>query len=795
MPAMSNVIKDPGIGAVQAAVAASTDKAEMHKCNEYRGRFGQGVRQRVPVHMLVPHPDNRSGVFPSSTRVRELACQIIVLGFSQAEADFEGVCVRDYTADQLKERPGYKSFAQNVAEKAKGCVKELYQHGYGEALFGTLSHTHLAVILRAIAAGVKWEIPKDDLTSDQLKQLEPYKEKGTGLLMMSAVADRDEVAKKLVTEGMLMDVLDARIMHEAPSACTTISATLNKPQAFAMRMTELEVLKVLSREIWDLKENGEITYQSVMAAVGTKLGPWVSDPDFLDFFNFILNLGADGGPHIRGLINFVEERVNSSKRALRLGAFAQVGALRTEFPRVKVALIMRAYRLPPKRAMVGAPGWCPEPEATWKKPLMEPQLRLMEGVLHTHYVTLRSQIVDLLGGFLEGKTTPKNAAAVEALLANISIQTACAMYFVTKEKEQTAKKGREALLQGCQAAYTATLPEDGVTKLMELVKALPGYDWFDFATLPEGTKAAEAAQAKGDAAESKPTVITFNAATGAPENEQATMAKEEKKGEWMPLPLCEWLTRAPAKNMGKKEAYMGAVVQVLWQKHLDICGVADTCKDEDFPLGIMQHTTSNHIKVISRAAVAARKLELWPCVPKTCKVCSDSVHPDKVHVQVWEKDAEELNKSSFYLNPEFALPEGRTASDVERSDPLQRAWTWTGKETMHPYWCVTKLTDEDLAKRNAARKEGPRLRFNVSATRKEINMVKCHRVFTISIPVLTNAEELEKGEELIMQVQPRKKKEAAPQDWRGQERKRQKRGEPSKSEHKADFDNTGKMSI
>ena len=793
MPAMSDAIKDGGKGAVQAAVAASTDKAEMHKCNEYRGRFGQGVRQRVPVHMLVPHPDNRSGVFPSSTRVRELACQIIVLGFSQAEADFEGVCVRDYTAEQLKERPGYKSFAQNVAEKAKGCVKELYQHGYGDALFGTLSHTHLAVILRAIAAGAKWEIPKDDLTSDQLIHLEPYTEKGTGLLMMSAVADRDEVAKKLVTEGMLMDVLDARIMHEAPSACTTIAATLNKPQAFAMRMTELEVLKVLSREIWDLKEHGEITYQSVMAAVGTKLGPWVSDPDFLDFFNFILNLGADGGPHIRGLINFVEERVNSSKRALRLGAFAQVGALRTEFPRVKVALIMRAYRLPPKRAMVGAPGWCPEPEATWKKPLMEPQLRLMEGVLHTHYVTLRSQIVDLLGGFLEGKTTPKNAAAVEALLANISIQTACAMYLVTKEKEQTAKKGREALLQGCQAAYTATLPEDGVTKLMELVKALPGYDWFDFATLPDGTNAAEAAQAKGDAATAKPTVITFNAATGVPENEQATEAKEEKKGEWLPLPLCEWLTRPPAKTMGKKEAYMGAVVQVLWQKHLDICGVADTCKDEDFPLGIMQHTTKNHIKVISTAAVAARKLELWPCVPKTCKVYSDSVHPDKVHVLVWEKDAEELNKSSFYLNPEFALPEGRTASDVERSDPLQRAWTWTGKETMHPFWCVTKMTDEALSLRNL-QKDGRLLRFNLTTKRKEVNMVKCQRVLTVSIPVITNTEDIDEGEELVMQVQPREKKRPAGKDWRAGQKKKMAAEKPP-SEPKANFDSTGTQAI
>ena len=92
---------------------------------------------------------------------------------------------------------------------------------------------------------------------------------------------------------------------------------------------------------------------------------------------------------------------------------------------------------------------------------MEPQLRLMEESLHNHYVTLRSKIVDLLGGLREDKTTPKNAAAVDGLLANISIQCARAMYVVTKDKDPTVKKGQEALLQGCQAAYKATLPEDG----------------------------------------------------------------------------------------------------------------------------------------------------------------------------------------------------------------------------------------------------------------------------------------------------------------------------------------------
>ena len=77
-----------------------------------------------------------------------------------------GVCVREYSAEELKKRTGYTSFRQNVVEKANGCIHELYEQPHGEALYGTLSHTHLSVILRAISAGVKWEIPVDELTAD-----------------------------------------------------------------------------------------------------------------------------------------------------------------------------------------------------------------------------------------------------------------------------------------------------------------------------------------------------------------------------------------------------------------------------------------------------------------------------------------------------------------------------------------------------------------------------------------------------------------------------------------------------
>ena len=796
VPAMSDVKKKGGESAGQAAVAASEVKAEMHKCNAFRARFRVvPERQRIPVNMLVPHPENRNGVFPSSARVRHLACELIILGFSQAEADFEGVCVREYSAEELKNRTGYKSFRQNMVEKAKGCIHELYQHRNGEALYGTLSHTHLSAILRAISAGVQWEIPVDELTPDQLKQLEPYKDKNTGLLLMSAVADKDEVAKKLVTEGMLMDVLDARIMHEEPTACNAISTTLNKPQAFAMRMSEVQVLKALSREINNLKEDGEVTFEAVMKAKGAELGPWTSDPSFLDFFNFILNLGADGGPHIGGLITFVESKVNSSRRALRLSAFAQVGEIKTAFPRVKVALIMRAYRLPAKKAMVGAPGWCPEPEASFKKPQMEPQLRLMEDLLHQHYVTLRSGIVDLLGGWEDDdKKTPRNAPAVDGFLTNVSIQCAGQMSVVSKMNTPTEAKTREALLLGCRAAYKVTFEEADVTTLMQRVKAK--HDWFDFATLPASTnaKAAAAAQAKAGEAESKPRVITFNEVTGVPENEQATNTKEDKeKGEWLPLPLCEWLTLPLARDMSKKEAYMGAVVQVLREKHVDMCEMGDQYEEHNLPLAIQQHTLSNHIRVISRAAVAARKLEIWPCVPKAARVASDSNHPDKVLVQVWDRSTEEKNKTCFFLNPEFTAPAGSTAADVEESDPLQRAWTWTGKETMHPFWCVTKMTDETLPLRNL-QKDGRLLRFNLTTTRKEVNMVKCQRVLTVSIPVITKTDDIDEGEELVMQVQPREKKRPAGRDWRANQKKNM-AAEKAPSEPKANFDSTGTQAI
>ena len=625
--------KKDGVIFDKAAVAALP---EMHKSNFFRKQFVCGAKQRLPVRLLGPHPSNRATVFPNCLRVRSLACEIICMGFHQAEADFEGVCVKEYSAEQQNAMQGYTSFKQNCANKAKGCVKGVFSRSGGDIFYGTLSHSHLAIILRAIEQGEKWDVPTDELDAEQINTL---KRKGllepeTGLLMMSAVADRDEVARKLVAEGMLFEVLSSDIMEE-DGACATIAQAINRPQACAMRQSELEALKVLSLEIMMAKANGndEITYDAVMLRATARLGPWTSDPSLVGFFNFILNLGADGGPHISDLITFIERYVNSATRTLSLAAFALVGELMSEFPRVKVAIIMRCYRSVPKKGSKarGAPGWCPDPSASWKKPVLETQLRLMESVLHAHHVTLKPKIAEHQPGL-----------NVNDFLVNLSIACADAMEVVAKMATPTTTSAQEALLDGCYTAYTAKLGAEAAVGIMKDMKALPGCEWFDFAAVAAKTdkdKNATQLQDKGAHDILNPKVISFNAVTGQPENKQMSQTQQEKKEEWLPLPMGEWLQQKSTQEKGLEQAYMGAVLQVLWDKHrrasdqytthLEDAGAM--CAASMLPVSLLRSTTSGKVKVCARAAVAAGKVVLWPCVPNQSKVSTSSSHPDKLH--------------------------------------------------------------------------------------------------------------------------------------------------------------------
>eukprot|EP00959_Pyramimonas_sp_CCMP1952_P273015 5706916-Pyramimonas_sp.AAC.1 len=90
---------------------------------------------------------------------------------------------------------------------------------------------------------------------------------------------------------------------------------------------------------------------------------------------------------------------------------------------------------------------------------------------------------------------------------------------------------------------------------------------------------------------------------------------------------------------------MGAVLHVLREKHLALCSCVEQGTESNLPVALGRRATTNKVKVRTKAAVAAGKLALWPCVPKRNKVWDASSHADKVHVEVWAKSPEELAKT------------------------------------------------------------------------------------------------------------------------------------------------------
>ena len=218
------------------------------------------------------------------------------------------------------------------------------------------------------------------------------------------------------------------------------------------------------------------------------------------------------------------------------------------------------------------------------------------------------------------------------------------------------------------------------------------------------------------------------------------------------------------------------------------------CAASVLPVSLLRSTTSGKVKVCARAAVAAGKVVLWPCVPNQSKVSTSSSHPDKLHVQVWAKDSEGSLKMSFYIHPEFVMPDKKTCPEVQKKDPAQELWTWTGKESLHPIWALTKLTPDDLGKRNILTPDA-RVRFNMAIEEREVNIVVCGRVITVRVPVAANTCELEAGEELVMEVQAKPKKEKAPSDWTRSVQKRARTKPPQHQHPKSGFDETGRQDI
>ncbi len=144
-------------------------------------------------------------------------------------------------------------------------------------------------------------------------------------------------------------------------------------------------------------------------------------------------------------------------------------------------------------------------------------------------------------------------------------------------------------------------------------------------------------------------------------------------------------------------------------------------------------------------------------------------------------DGQALRCKSFYVVPEFKYPTlvgPNYAVSGLMKDTLSVDGKWLfqdgGSDTMHPFWAVRRLTTQQLDRERAHVEAGSWApRFNCEIIWKEVTSVGVfvmvqteNRTRKVSVPFLTVRDEVQTGEELILQVEPKPTKEKRKRTWR-----------------------------
>ena len=208
----------------------------------------------------------------------------------------------------------------------------------------------------------------------------------------------------------------------------------------------------------------------------------------------------------------------------------------------------------------------------------------------------------------------------------------------------------------------------------------------------------------------------------------------------------------------------------------------------------------NKVKIAKAGAdLQPGALQLPPCIPASGKIHTTSTHPYRVAINVTQRTEErsvvlprdpklarlrQSHKtgpepeddvpsfsSTFYAHPEYTLPvdatpevtlpDGGTSEDavaVAAGVASESLWTWTGKESLHPYWAIERLTQDGLDKKNLGAIS--KFTFNVKTKWKpfrvvtvgELNGESVAMTVTVSLPLITNEGAIAQGAELLMEV-------------------------------------------
>ena len=389
-----------------------------------------------------------------------------------------------------------------------------------------------------------------------------------------------------------------------------------------------------------------------------------------------------------------------------------------------------------------------------------PDVESLEALLHYFQVTCGPAVAGM---------GPEQRSLFQA-----NIYCVAAEALVSCHKKSDA---RVALLQATQTYYEELAQHVAQTKKGDVCPT-PEASWIDFAAV--AAKAKGPAQQKPPAPDARllPKVIVFDESTGVPQTEQDAREAEVKHDPVRAdIPWQEWLGSAVAESLGGDAAAVAAITLVLGSLHR-------SGKVHEQLVTMTMDLGSKHRTAQARGKLEPMGLELPPCAPVAGRIVDNSSHPQRVPIIVTTKvraerpsgrkklatkgpeqaDDELLTETrTFYIHPEYKLPEDTTPEDAVASgaDARTRTWAWKGDESLHPFWGIPRMSADDLKKHNAA--SGKHLAFNVALQEKEYNVVtvgdvRGHSVATtwcVRVPMLTNPETVAPGEELLLEVAPK----------------------------------------
>ena len=711
---------------------------------KYRLKDTKRAKRQLHLEMMCVHKRNRGGLFPMPQTVANLGIGIFQDGCSSEEANHEGVCVQEIPEGCRPE--GWETSLAVNQRKTKGTLLEGCFPSDAQSGYGTLSHSHLLLTLLCWHFALKWPIPIGGKFEAKWKLVLDDKE----CLKKDAVASVEPELARILTEGLIFEILDWKMLIEEPTAASKISNALNKGQARALRTTELTAIAVLSGAMVAQASGWaqEAHFETVREKVRGELDLFVDDPDFVELFEFVLHLGAELNSFLRIFLDWASNFVDPKQRTLRLSAFGEANKLPSWAPRTKVAVIQRSYRKEPVR------GACPNPEPAWGK-AWHSDLEKIEHVLFYYQVTC-AEVVGMMA-----------PVAAMAFQANVAI--ASAESYISKDSKTSAAK---RLLE-----YTKRYNEQLAEFLKSSANSIgskkclpePREAWINYSTVVD--KAA-AANAKGKGKADDPARACLPRIVVHDEQEYRARVREQgsyqhvEKDEvtWHKLPWKQWLTSTLGQNLDAQASDMAAVIQVLRGLHTH-------GPIEDLPLDVHQKAGSAaSFRVTLTKDVAAEELELPPCVPKAAKLVSDSSHPQRIAVAVIRKNNPE-HSNVYYVLPEYKPPMDDTDAELTTLSPEAKAWRFQGGETMHPFWAVPRATEVEVQ-----RSQGTDVPIVVNMELKtkcfqtvvvgQHSGVNVGLVTSVEIPILVNMRPLKCGARLYMAIAPKREAVKRPLSWK-----------------------------